>query len=84
MTTCVALLRAINVGGSGKLPMKDLARLCTDLGFGNVRTYIQSGNVIFESRLSEQAIRTKLERALTEKLGKQAAAVVRTAAELRS
>ena len=50
MTVYVALLRAINVGGSGKLPMTDLAALCTGVGFTKVRTYIQSGNVVFESR----------------------------------
>ena len=56
MTVYVALLRAINVGGTGRLPMKDLAALCSGLGFGNVRTYIQSGNVVFESRKGEEAV----------------------------
>ena len=50
MTVYVALLRAINVGGSGKLPMKTLVSLCTGLGFADVRTYIQSGNVVFTSK----------------------------------
>src|SRR5688572_7023932 len=84
MTTFIALLRAINVGGTGKLPMKDLVLLCTELGFDKVRTYIQSGNVVFASRLSEKTIRTRLEKALTEKLGKQAAVMVRTAAEMQA
>ena len=84
MTVFVALLRAINVGGTGKLPMKDLSALCAALGFDRVRTYIQSGNVIFESNLSERAIRARLEKALTEKLGKRADVVVRTGPELRS
>ena len=84
MTTYIALLRAINVGGTGKLPMKDLAELCTNLGFDLVRTYIQSGNVVFESKLSEKTIRTRLEKALAERLGKPADVVVRTAAELKS
>ncbi len=84
MTVFVALLRAINVGGTGKLAMKDLSALCSGLGFGKVRTYIQSGNVVFESDLSEKAIRTRLETALTEKLGKRADVVVRTRSELRS
>ncbi|MGH7709988.1 MAG: DUF1697 domain-containing protein [Gemmatimonadaceae bacterium] len=84
MTVFVALLRAVNVGGTGKLPMKDLTALCVKLGFKNVRTYIQSGNVIFESALSEKAIRTRLEEALTRILGKQADVIVRTASELKS
>jgi uncharacterized protein (DUF1697 family) len=84
MTTFIALLRAINVGGTGKLPMKDLARLCTGLGFDNVRTYIQSGNVVFEIDLSEKGIRTRLEQALTETLGKQADVILRTASEMRT
>lgn len=54
MTTFIALLRAINVGGTGKLPMKDLASLCEQLDFKNVRTYIQSGNVLFRSPLREE------------------------------
>ncbi len=55
MTVFVALLRAVNVGGTGMLPMKDLAGLCTKLGFENVRTYIQSGNVVFTSRMSRRS-----------------------------
>jgi uncharacterized protein (DUF1697 family) len=84
MTTYVALLRAVNVGGTGKLPMKDLAELCEGLGFVNVRTYIQSGNVVFGSRLTEKSVRKKLEAALTETLGKHADVVVRTGAELKA
>jgi uncharacterized protein (DUF1697 family) len=84
MTVFIALLRAINVGGTGKLPMKDLSLLCTELGFRKVRTYIQSGNVIFESGLSEKAIQARLEKALTERLGKRADVLVRTASELQS
>jgi uncharacterized protein (DUF1697 family) len=50
--TYVALLRGINVGGKNKLPMRDLAALFTDAGCRRVRTYIQSGNVVFEARPS--------------------------------
>ena len=82
MTVYVALLRAINVGGSGKLPMKTLAALCTGLGFADVRTYIQSGNVVFASRKGEAAVQKALEGALTEALGKDADVAVRTAAEM--
>jgi len=80
----IALLRGINVGGSGLLPMKDLAALCSSLSFEAVRTYIQSGNVIFESALSEEAVRSRLERALAAKMGKRIHVMVRTPAEMRS
>jgi uncharacterized protein (DUF1697 family) len=45
----VALLRGINVGGKNLLPMKDLVRLFADAGCADVRTYIQSGNVLFQA-----------------------------------
>lgn len=48
MTTFISLLRGVNVGGK-VLPMSGLRNICEDLGFKNVRTYIQSGNVLFES-----------------------------------
>ncbi|MGN6573011.1 MAG: DUF1697 domain-containing protein [Pseudolabrys sp.] len=82
MTVYVALLRAINVGGTGKLPMKKLAGLCTDLGFENVKTYIQSGNVVFESRKGEAAVHKALTAALTKALGKPADVAVRSAKEV--
>ncbi|HVP63905.1 MAG TPA: DUF1697 domain-containing protein [candidate division Zixibacteria bacterium] len=50
--TYVALMRGINVGGKNKLPMKDLAAIFTGLGCRNVRTYIQSGNVVFDAPAS--------------------------------
>ena len=80
----VALLRGINVGGSGLLPMKDLCALCSGLGFQAVRTYIQSGNVIFESKLSEEEVRACLEKALAAKMGKKIDVMVRTSAEMRA
>ena len=80
----IALLRGINVGGSGLLPMKDLAGLCSGLGFEATRTYIQSGNVAFESRLSEEGIRSSLEKALAKKMGKRIDVMVRTSQEMRS
>lgn len=82
MPTHIALLRAINVGGTGKLPMTELRALCEGLGFANVRTYIQSGNVVFESRLSSRRAKAELEDALEARLGKRHAAVLRSAEEL--
>lgn len=83
MTVFVALLRAVNVGGTGMLPMKDLAALCTRLGFKNVRTYIQSGNVVFKAGLSRTRVLASLERALTEHMGKKIDVIIRDATELR-
>lgn len=84
MTVFAALLRAINVGGSGKLAMSELRSLCEAAGFEDVETYIQSGNVLLSSRLSEAKVKAKLERALGEKLGAPAHAFVRTTSELES
>ena len=64
MTAYVALLRAVNVGGTGKLPMADLKRIADELGFENAKTYIASGNLLFASKLGEAAVRSKLEAAL--------------------
>jgi uncharacterized protein (DUF1697 family) len=82
MTTYVALLRAVNVGGTGKLPMAELRAMCESLGFAKVRTYIASGNVVFESELSEPAVKTRLERCLEAYAGMQVGVLVRTGAEL--
>ena len=79
----IALLRGINVGGTGLLPMKELATLCSGLGFKTIRTYIQSGNVIFESELTEARVRACLEKALAARMGKPIDVMVRTPAELR-
>ena len=50
MNTIIALIRGINVGGSHKLPMRDLVKTLQELGLENVNTYIQSGNVVFQSK----------------------------------
>jgi len=80
--TYVALLRSVNVGGTGKLPMQDLKALCVKLGFANVRTYIASGNALFESTLKEVQVKQRLEKALAAYAGKPIAVLVRTAAEM--
>jgi uncharacterized protein (DUF1697 family) len=83
MTVFIALLRAVNVGGTGMLAMKDLSSLCTGLGFENVQTYIQSGNVVFKSRLGRARVLVALERSLTAHMGKKIDVVLRDASELR-
>ena len=82
MTKYVALLRAVNVGGTGKLPMTELKSMCDSSGFLNARTYIASGNVVFESKLTESAVRAKLEKCLASYAGKPVEVLVRTVPEM--
>src|ERR1700688_148726 len=82
MTKYVALLRAVNVGGSGKLPMTELKSMCESSGFVNPRTYIASGNVVFESKLPEPAVKAKLERCMATYAGKPVEVMVRTGPEM--
>jgi uncharacterized protein (DUF1697 family) len=82
MTKYVALLRAVNVGGTGKLPMTELKSMCDGAGFLNARTYIASGNVVFESNVSEAAVKAKLEKCLASYAGKPVEVMVRTGQEM--
>ena len=82
MGSFVALLRAVNVGGTGKLPMNELKAMCEQLGLAAVRTYIASGNVVFTSRKSEAAIKVALEERLEAYAGKAVGVLVRGAAEM--
>ncbi|MBR7800967.1 DUF1697 domain-containing protein [Undibacterium fentianense] len=82
MQTYIALLRAVNVGGTGKLAMQDLSRLCSELDFAHVKTYIASGNVIFQSKLSAKQCREKLELALQDYVGKPVGVFIRTPEEI--
>lgn len=82
MKVFVALLRAVNVGGTGKLPMSDLRAMCEDAGFVEVRTYIASGNVVFESDQTASQVKDALERRLLAYAGKPVAVLVRTGAEM--
>lgn len=82
-TIYVALLRAVNVGGTGKLPMTELRRMCEELGFADVRTYIASGNVILSSAMAEAQVKARLEARLAAYAGQRIPVVVRTATEMR-
>jgi uncharacterized protein (DUF1697 family) len=82
VTTYIALLRAVNVGGTGKLPMAHLKDLCERLGFTNVETYIASGNVVLDSDGSERDVKATLEAALEEYAGKPVGVIVRTGPEM--
>ncbi len=83
MTKTIAILRGINVGGTRKILMKDLKVLLEKHGFSEVETYIQSGNVIFESdqKLSTADLEQNIQQAITETFGFDVAVIVRTAVE---
>ena len=83
MSRYIALLRAVNVGGTGKLPMADLEALCAQLGFDRIETYIASGNVVFDAELAAGKVRAMLEKGLLALAGKGIDTFVRTAAEMR-
>jgi uncharacterized protein (DUF1697 family) len=82
MPVFVLLLRAVNVGGTGKLPMSDLKRLCEKAGFQNVRTYIASGNVVAERDGAEAEAKAALEAELRSYAWKPVGVIIRTAAEM--
>ena len=82
MTNYVALLRAVNVGGTGKLPMAELKAMAEGCGFGSARTLIASGNLVFTSDKSEAEVATLLEAELQRFFGKRVPVFVRTAAEM--
>jgi uncharacterized protein (DUF1697 family) len=84
MSIYIALLRAVNVGGTGKLSMVHLKSLCIEAGFEQVRTYIASGNIVFASAQTEPAVKSLLQRRLGEHLGKPVEVLVRTAGEMRA
>jgi uncharacterized protein (DUF1697 family) len=81
MAAYIALLRAVNVGGI-KLLMTDLKRLCEEAGFTKVKTFIASGNVVFQSRLAEAKVKQALESRLEAHMGRAPGVMVRTAAEI--
>lgn len=82
MIRYVALLRAVNVGGTGKLPMATLVKMCERSGLEQVRTYIASGNAVFASALKERKVKALLEERLAAYAGKPVGVIVRTADEI--
>jgi uncharacterized protein (DUF1697 family) len=81
-TAYVALLRAVNVGGTSKLPMSELKAMCEACDFDQVKTYIASGNVIFRSALPETRVKAQLEAKLRAYAKKPVNVRVRTSLEL--
>jgi uncharacterized protein (DUF1697 family) len=82
VTTYIALLRGINVGGHHIVKMAELKRMFELLGFLRVQTYIQSGNVLFESIEAEVPLRERIEREFASTFGFASVIILRTAAEM--
>lgn len=81
MPKYLSLLRGINVSGQKKILMKDLKSLFEESGFKNVKTYIQSGNVIFESRPVKN-LSQKIEQKIADKYNFQVPVLIRTVEEM--
>jgi uncharacterized protein (DUF1697 family) len=85
MERYASILRGINVSGKKQIRMADLAALYESLGFGNVRTYIQSGNVIFEAADGKaKKIVQDIEQAIKKRYGFDVPVLVRARAEMRA
>jgi uncharacterized protein (DUF1697 family) len=78
MKKYIVLLRGINVSGKNKLPMAELRDLLNDLGFKNVQTYIQSGNIILESDEGKSVICNKINEGIQNKFGFDVPVIART------
>jgi uncharacterized protein (DUF1697 family) len=75
----IALLRGINVGGRARLPMGELQSLCEALGWSDVKTYIQSGNVVLKAPASRTDVEARLERAIEGRFGLAVPVIARAA-----
>lgn len=82
MPVHIVLLRAVNVGGTGKLPMAELKSMCLEEGFKNVETYIASGNVVLESSAAQARVKARLEKRLAAYAGKPVGVIIRSPAEM--
>ncbi len=82
MTAYVALVRAVNLTGTGRLPKDDLKTMGEACGFDNVRTFINSGNLLFTSDLAESTVQQRIEEKLADYFGKPWRVHVRSAKEM--
>ena len=82
MTAYAALLRAVNVAGTGKLAMSELKAIGEGCGFDNVRTFIASGNLLFTSDSSEAEVREQVEQRVRVHFGKAVPVFVRSGKEM--
>ncbi|MHA0855383.1 DUF1697 domain-containing protein [Paenibacillus sp. CMAA1364] len=84
LTIYVAFLRGINVGGKNIIKMAHLRHMCEEMGLCRVQTYIQSGNILFESSEEEDALREKIEHSIKKVFGLSVSVIVRTAEQMNS
>jgi uncharacterized protein (DUF1697 family) len=83
MPIYIGLLRGINVGGKNKIKMADLRAMLETMGFERVQTYIQSGNVLFESADEEKTLQAQIEQNIVETFGLTVSVILRSAEELK-
>ena len=82
MALHVVLLRGINLGARNRIAMGELREALEDAGFKDVRTYLQSGNVVLESTAKSESVARKCERVIAKRFGLEVAVVARTRADL--
>ena len=82
MAPQIALLRGINLGSRNRVPMPELREYLTQLGYGGVRTVVQSGNIVLESGTRSKRLAEDLQAAIAARFGVDTPVVVRTAREL--
>lgn len=82
MTRYALLLRGVNVGTKNSLPMAELRAMLTKIGCGDVKTYVQSGNAVFGTKLGAAALTKAIEGALGKYMGRPIATTLRTEKEL--
>jgi uncharacterized protein (DUF1697 family) len=84
VTSYAALLRGVNVGGRGPLPMATVRDALAALGYASPVSYLQSGNVVFGSPDPPEVVESRVRQALLDATGREIGVLVRTAAELRA
>ncbi|MGC1239930.1 MAG: DUF1697 domain-containing protein, partial [Chryseosolibacter sp.] len=83
MTIYIALLRGINVGGKNKIKMEDLREALGAMGLSRVQTYIQSGNILFESDEDEATLCHRIEQEVEKVFGLSIKVIIRASEELK-
>lgn len=81
LDTFIALLRGINVSGRNKIPMPELRSLCAGLGWQDVQSYIQSGNLVFQAGTTPANLEADLERAIERRFGLSIPVIIRAGAD---
>jgi uncharacterized protein (DUF1697 family) len=79
--TYIALLRGINVSGRNTIPMEELRSLCAGLGWDDVQSYIQSGNLVFQAGAAAAKLEAELQEAIERRFGLSVPAIIRAAAD---